>query len=275
MATKDPTLSAAINPRVRKSPFFDATVEDGLTSVTTYNHMWLPSSSGDALVQLVTTVDTSAADGGAASMPRWSTSRGRSSTIPSSFGSATGRGASRSLTPTPASGSMRSEKPGPWMPRSASWTRRRWSSKDRWLTTCSATSGATGRRTWPTSNVAPPRSERGRSSCAGRAGATRVASSCSSTTRDRPWTSGGWCGTPAPSSTSDRVPPTSPNGSRTCCCPTGPTPGSRPTRGGDHAGAGTAALGHVRGAALRRRALIRRTGPCAAAGSSSGLVTQR
>lgn len=47
MATTNPTLTAAINPRVRKSPFFDATVKDGLAAVTSYNHMWLPSSYGD------------------------------------------------------------------------------------------------------------------------------------------------------------------------------------------------------------------------------------
>ena len=40
-------LIAAIGPRVRKSPFFDATVEAGLTTVSTYNHMWLPMSYGD------------------------------------------------------------------------------------------------------------------------------------------------------------------------------------------------------------------------------------
>lgn len=95
MATADPTLTASINPRVRKSPFFDATVEDGLTAVTSYNHMWLPSSYGDPdgeyrrlttgvsmwdvaaqrhiqvsgpqadeLVQLVTAVDTSTVEPG-------------------------------------------------------------------------------------------------------------------------------------------------------------------------------------------------------------------
>ena len=32
---------------MRKSPFFDATVEAGLTTVSTYNHMWLPMSYGD------------------------------------------------------------------------------------------------------------------------------------------------------------------------------------------------------------------------------------
>lgn len=47
MADRDPTLTAAINPRLRKSPFFDRTVRAGLVSVTSYNHMWLPTGYGD------------------------------------------------------------------------------------------------------------------------------------------------------------------------------------------------------------------------------------
>jgi len=43
----DPELLAAVGPRVRKSPFFDATARAGLTAVSTYNHMWLPMSYGD------------------------------------------------------------------------------------------------------------------------------------------------------------------------------------------------------------------------------------
>ena len=42
-----PELVAAIGPRVRTSPYFDATVRAGLTAVSTYNHMWLPMSYGD------------------------------------------------------------------------------------------------------------------------------------------------------------------------------------------------------------------------------------
>ena len=95
MPTRDPELLAAVNPRIRKSPFFDATVEAGLASVTSYNHMWLPTGYGDAaaeyrrltdgvamwdvaaqrhlevsgpqadeLVQLLTTVDVSAVEPG-------------------------------------------------------------------------------------------------------------------------------------------------------------------------------------------------------------------
>lgn len=48
MFQTDPRLGAAINPRVRKSPFWDRTVELGLSAVTAYNHMWLPTSYGDA-----------------------------------------------------------------------------------------------------------------------------------------------------------------------------------------------------------------------------------
>ena len=89
----DPELTPAVGPRVRKSPFFDDTVRAGLTSVSCYNHMWLPMSYGDpdeeyrrltesvamwdvaaqrhlmvrgpdadALVQYVTTVDISRVD---------------------------------------------------------------------------------------------------------------------------------------------------------------------------------------------------------------------
>jgi aminomethyltransferase len=47
MSHTDPELAAAIGPRVRKSPFFDATVGAGLTSVSVYNHMWLPMGYGD------------------------------------------------------------------------------------------------------------------------------------------------------------------------------------------------------------------------------------
>ena len=43
------TLSFQISPstRVRPSPFFDSTVEDGVVSFTPYNHMLMPSSYGD------------------------------------------------------------------------------------------------------------------------------------------------------------------------------------------------------------------------------------
>ncbi len=36
-------------PRVRKSPFFDATVTAGATSFTIYNHMFMPTSYGDPI----------------------------------------------------------------------------------------------------------------------------------------------------------------------------------------------------------------------------------
>lgn len=47
MPSSPPELLAAVGPRVRTSPFFDATVTDGLTAVSTYNHMWLPMGYGD------------------------------------------------------------------------------------------------------------------------------------------------------------------------------------------------------------------------------------
>lgn len=43
----DPELIASVGPRIRKSPFFDDTVRAGLTSVSCYNHMWIPMSYGD------------------------------------------------------------------------------------------------------------------------------------------------------------------------------------------------------------------------------------
>jgi glycine cleavage system aminomethyltransferase T len=46
--TADVEVLAAIGPRVRKSPFWDDTVQAGLSAVSSYNHMWLPMSYGDA-----------------------------------------------------------------------------------------------------------------------------------------------------------------------------------------------------------------------------------
>lgn len=37
----------AIGPRIRKSPFFDSTVNAGVSHFTTYNHMYMPVSYGD------------------------------------------------------------------------------------------------------------------------------------------------------------------------------------------------------------------------------------
>lgn len=42
---KAPLIS--IGPRVRKSPFFEATMREGATAFTIYNHMYLPASYGD------------------------------------------------------------------------------------------------------------------------------------------------------------------------------------------------------------------------------------
>lgn len=43
---KDPPL-LSIGPRVRKSPYFDATLRHGATAFTIYNHTYLPASYGD------------------------------------------------------------------------------------------------------------------------------------------------------------------------------------------------------------------------------------
>ena len=56
----------AIGPRERKSPFYDCTVEDGVTHFTVYNHMYMPVSYGDPeaeyrrLIQGVTMWDVAA-----------------------------------------------------------------------------------------------------------------------------------------------------------------------------------------------------------------------
>jgi len=40
-----------VGPRIRKSPFFDSTVEDGVSHFTVYNHMFMPASFGDPKVE--------------------------------------------------------------------------------------------------------------------------------------------------------------------------------------------------------------------------------
>lgn len=47
MLTSDPDLLAAIGPRVRTSPFYASTLAAGLSTVSAYNHMWLPMGYGD------------------------------------------------------------------------------------------------------------------------------------------------------------------------------------------------------------------------------------
>lgn len=44
----------AIGPRVRKSPFYDATVDAGATAFTIYNQMYMPMSYGDLLAEYQT-----------------------------------------------------------------------------------------------------------------------------------------------------------------------------------------------------------------------------
>lgn len=41
------TFGLTMGSRIRKSPFFDATVAAGVTQFTTYNHMYMPTSYGD------------------------------------------------------------------------------------------------------------------------------------------------------------------------------------------------------------------------------------
>ena len=59
-------FNIAIGPRERKSPFYDCTVEDGVTHFTVYNHMYMPVSYGDSeaeyrrLIQGVTMWDVGA-----------------------------------------------------------------------------------------------------------------------------------------------------------------------------------------------------------------------
>jgi aminomethyltransferase len=37
------------SPRIRRSPFFNSTVAEGVTSFTVYNHMYMPTSYGDPM----------------------------------------------------------------------------------------------------------------------------------------------------------------------------------------------------------------------------------
>lgn len=47
MTKESKALRIGIGPRVRKSPFFDATLRYGATEFTVYNHTYLPTSYGD------------------------------------------------------------------------------------------------------------------------------------------------------------------------------------------------------------------------------------
>ena len=40
-----------IGPRVRKSPFYNATIEAGAQAFTIYNHMFMPTSYGDTTAE--------------------------------------------------------------------------------------------------------------------------------------------------------------------------------------------------------------------------------
>ena len=45
-----------IGPRVRKSPFYEATVKAGAQAFTIYNHMFMPTSYGDTTAEYWTIV---------------------------------------------------------------------------------------------------------------------------------------------------------------------------------------------------------------------------
>ena len=49
--TQLPPFAMAVGPRVRRSPFFDATVAAGVKSFTVYNHMYLPVHFGDPVAE--------------------------------------------------------------------------------------------------------------------------------------------------------------------------------------------------------------------------------
>jgi len=51
MRTKAAGPLMSFGPRVRKSPFFDATLRHGAVAFTVYNHTFLPSSYGDAVAE--------------------------------------------------------------------------------------------------------------------------------------------------------------------------------------------------------------------------------
>ena len=40
-------IQLSVGPRIRKSPFFDAAIRDGLQSASVYNHIYLPTIYGD------------------------------------------------------------------------------------------------------------------------------------------------------------------------------------------------------------------------------------
>ena len=41
------TFTISPSPRVRRSPFFDATIEEGVVSFSPYNHMLMPTGYGN------------------------------------------------------------------------------------------------------------------------------------------------------------------------------------------------------------------------------------
>ncbi|MDF1721271.1 MAG: glycine cleavage T C-terminal barrel domain-containing protein [Minwuia sp.] len=52
------TFGITPGPRIRKSPYFDATVAAGMTDVTVYNHMYMPTGFGDFGVEYRRLIET-------------------------------------------------------------------------------------------------------------------------------------------------------------------------------------------------------------------------
>ncbi len=44
-------IQLSVGPRVRKSPFFEAAIRDGLQAASVYNHMYMPTSYGDPVAE--------------------------------------------------------------------------------------------------------------------------------------------------------------------------------------------------------------------------------
>ena len=45
------SFQIAVGSNIRKSPYFDATVADGVASFSVYNHMFAPSHFGDPVAE--------------------------------------------------------------------------------------------------------------------------------------------------------------------------------------------------------------------------------
>ncbi|PDH61872.1 MAG: glycine cleavage system protein T, partial [SAR116 cluster bacterium MED-G05] len=45
------SITLAIGPRVRKSPYFESARKAGLASASVYNHMYMPTGYGDPIAE--------------------------------------------------------------------------------------------------------------------------------------------------------------------------------------------------------------------------------